>query len=95
MWLKNCEKKPTGFEYLCLYVNRYIGEEYSKAQEKLEDDMKEFYRQDNTRKPLISASSGQLAAVIAEDAEEILRAQVCEVKSDKAKVRSVGLKAFR
>lgn len=68
-------------------MNRYIGEAYSKAQEKLEDDMKEFYRQDNTRKPLISLSSGQLTAAIAEEEEEILRAQVCEVKSDKVKVR--------
>ncbi|XP_053485196.1 tudor domain-containing protein 7B isoform X1 [Ictalurus furcatus] len=67
-------------------VLRYIGEAYSKAQEKLEDDMKEFYRQDNTRKPLISLSSGQLTAAIAEEEEEILRAQVCEVKSDKVKV---------
>lgn len=76
-------------------MNRYIGDEYSKTQEKLEDDMKEFYRHDNTRKPLISASSGQLTAVIAEEEEEILRAQVCEIKSDKVKVRSVGHKAFR
>ncbi|XP_060771331.1 tudor domain-containing protein 7B isoform X2 [Neoarius graeffei] len=67
-------------------ILRYIGEDYSKAQEKLEDDMKEFYRQDNSRKPLISLSSGQLTAVIAEEEEEILRAQVCEVKSDKVKV---------
>ncbi|KAF7706442.1 hypothetical protein HF521_019696 [Silurus meridionalis] len=67
-------------------VLRYIGEDYSKAQEKLEDDMKEFYQQDNTRKPLISVSSGQLSAVIAEEEDEILRAQVCEVKTDKVKV---------
>ncbi|XP_060730616.1 tudor domain-containing protein 7B isoform X3 [Tachysurus vachellii] len=67
-------------------VLRYIGEGYSKAQEKLEDDMKEFYRQDNTRKPLILPTSGQLTAVIAEEEDEILRAQVCEVKSEKVKV---------
>lgn len=68
-------------------MNRYIGEGYSKAQEKLEDDMKEFYRQDNTRKPLISPTSGQLTAVIAEE-DEILRAQICEIKSNKVKVCS-------
>lgn len=67
-------------------MNRYIGEGYSKAQERLEDDMKEFYRQDNTRKPLNSLLPGQLTAVIAEEEEEILRAQVCEVRSDKVKV---------
>ncbi|TSL40974.1 Tudor domain-containing protein 7B [Bagarius yarrelli] len=67
-------------------VIRYIGEGYSKAQEKLEDDMKEFYKQDNTRKQLISPSSGQTIAVISEEEDEILRAQVCEVMSDKVKV---------
>ncbi|KAF5905436.1 tudor domain-containing protein 7B-like, partial [Clarias magur] len=67
-------------------ILRYIGEGYSKAQEKLEDDMKEFYRQDNTRKPLISLLPGQLTAVIAGEEEEILRAQVCEFRSDKVKV---------
>lgn len=67
-------------------MKRYIGEEYSKAQEKLEDNMKEFYRQDNIRKPLLLPSSGQITAVIAEEEDEILRAQVCEVKSDKVKV---------
>uniref|UniRef100_A0AAR2LWL1 Tudor domain-containing protein 7B n=1 Tax=Pygocentrus nattereri TaxID=42514 RepID=A0AAR2LWL1_PYGNA len=67
-------------------VLRYIGEGYSKAQEKLEDDMKDYYAQDNTKKPLVSPSSGQLTAVHAEEEEEILRAQVCEVMSDKVKV---------
>ncbi|XP_007248068.3 tudor domain-containing protein 7B isoform X1 [Astyanax mexicanus] len=67
-------------------VLRYIGEGYSKAQEKLEDEMKEFYGQDNTKKSLVSPSSGQLTAVHAEEEEEILRAQVCEVMSEKVKV---------
>ncbi|XP_076828493.1 tudor domain-containing protein 7B isoform X2 [Brachyhypopomus gauderio] len=67
-------------------VLRYIGEGYSKALEKLEDDMKEFYREDNTKKPLVSLSSGQLTAVCAEEEEEIFRAQVCEVRSDQVKV---------
>lgn len=76
-------------------MNRYIGDGYSKAQEKLEDDMKEYYRQDNSRKSQISISSGQLTAVIAEEEEEILRALICEVKSDKVKVGSVANKSFR
>ncbi|XP_062372660.1 tudor domain-containing protein 7B isoform X3 [Sardina pilchardus] len=67
-------------------VLRYIGEGYSQAQEKLEDEMREFYGQDNTRKPLTNPASGQLAAVRAEEEEEILRAQVCEVTADKVKV---------
>lgn len=51
--------------------------------------MKEFYRQDNTRKPLISPTSGQLTAVIAEEEDEILRAHVYEVKSEKVTVCSI------
>ncbi|XP_031440509.1 tudor domain-containing protein 7B isoform X2 [Clupea harengus] len=67
-------------------VLRYIGEGYSQAQEKLEDEMREFYGQDNTRKALASPALGQLAAVRAEEEEEILRAQVSEVMADKVKV---------
>uniref|UniRef100_A0AAY4A2Q1 Tudor domain-containing protein 7B n=1 Tax=Denticeps clupeoides TaxID=299321 RepID=A0AAY4A2Q1_9TELE len=67
-------------------ILRYIGEGYSKAQEKMEDEMREFYRQDNTRHVLSSPAAGQLAAVHAEEEEEILRAQVCEVMTDKSKV---------
>ncbi|KAG5261366.1 hypothetical protein AALO_G00303610 [Alosa alosa] len=48
--------------------------------------MREFYGQDNTRKALTNPVSGQLAAVRAEEEEEILRAQVCEVMADKVKV---------
>ncbi|XP_062850292.1 tudor domain-containing protein 7B isoform X2 [Trichomycterus rosablanca] len=66
-------------------VIRYIGQDYSKAQEKLEDEMKEFYKKENTRTPLNSLSPGQLAAVVGEE-EDILRGQVCEVKSDSVKV---------
>ncbi|XP_041723953.2 tudor domain-containing protein 7B-like [Coregonus clupeaformis] len=75
-------------------ILRYIGEGYSQAQEALEDKMREFYCcQDNntrtgdynSRTPLTSLTSGQLAAVRAED-EEILRAQVTEVMADKVKV---------
>uniref|UniRef100_A0A8C9TJ78 Tudor domain containing 7 a n=1 Tax=Scleropages formosus TaxID=113540 RepID=A0A8C9TJ78_SCLFO len=66
--------------------HRYIGEGYSQAQETLEDQMREFYRQDNTKKVLTSPVVGQLAAVKAEEEEEILRAQVWEVTADKVKV---------
>ncbi|KAK9972076.1 hypothetical protein ABG768_025407 [Culter alburnus] len=67
-------------------ILRYIGEGYSKEQEKLEDEMREFYGQDNTKMALTSPSPGQLTAVRAEEEEEILRAQVCEVMADKVKV---------
>lgn len=51
--------------------------------------MREFYGMDQSSvSPLPSPSSGQLVAVRAEEEEEILRAQVCEVMADKVKVRS-------
>lgn len=70
---------------------RYIGEGYSQAQESMEDEMREFYGlKQSTPTPLQSPSSGQLVAVRAEEEEEILRAQVCEVMVDKVKVRGQG-----
>lgn len=69
-------------------ILRYIGEGYSQAQEALEDEMREFYccQDNNSRTPLASPTSGQLTAVRAEEEEEILRAQVTEVMTDKVKV---------
>lgn len=67
---------------------RYIGEGYSQAQESMEDEMREFYGlNQSSPSPLSSPSSGQLVAVRAEEEEEILRAQVCDVMADKVKVR--------
>uniref|UniRef100_A0A4W6EI41 Tudor domain containing 7 b n=1 Tax=Lates calcarifer TaxID=8187 RepID=A0A4W6EI41_LATCA len=68
-------------------ILRYIGEGYSQAQESMEDEMREFYGLDQSSPtPLSSPSSGQLVAVRAEEEEEILRAQVCEVMAEKVKV---------
>lgn len=70
---------------------RYIGEGYSQAQESMEDEMREFYGpKQNCASPLQAPSSGQLLAVRAEEEEEILRAQICEVMVDKVKVRHQG-----
>ncbi|XP_068444265.1 tudor domain-containing protein 7B [Clinocottus analis] len=71
-------------------IIRYIGQGYSQAQESMEDEMRAFYG-GNQRSPtaLSSPSSGQLVAVRAEEEEEILRAQVCEVTADKVKVHFV------
>lgn len=49
--------------------------------------MREFYSSGQRKAPLSSLTSGQLVAVRAEEEEEILRAQVCEVMDDKVKVR--------
>lgn len=51
--------------------------------------MREFYSQSSSS-PLLSLSSGQLVAVRAEEEEEILRAQVCEVMTEKVKVSRRG-----
>uniref|UniRef100_A0A665VFC9 Tudor domain containing 7 b n=1 Tax=Echeneis naucrates TaxID=173247 RepID=A0A665VFC9_ECHNA len=68
-------------------ILRYIGEGYSQAQESMEDEMREFYGlNQSSPTPLSSPCSGQLVAVRAEEEEEILRAQVCEVMSEKVKV---------
>ncbi|KAM8899122.1 tudor domain-containing protein 7B isoform 2-T3 [Spinachia spinachia] len=71
-------------------IIRYIGEGYSLAQESMEDEMRVFYDVNQRRPtPLSSLSSGQLIAVRAEEEEEILRGQVCEVMADRVKVHYV------
>ncbi|TNN50486.1 Tudor domain-containing protein 7B [Liparis tanakae] len=71
-------------------IIRYIGEGYSQAQESMEDEMRAFYSVgQRSPTPLSSPSSGQLVAVRAEEEEEILRAQVCEVMADTVKVHYV------
>uniref|UniRef100_A0A8C5A5X0 Tudor domain-containing protein 7B n=1 Tax=Gadus morhua TaxID=8049 RepID=A0A8C5A5X0_GADMO len=63
---------------------RYIGEGYSLAQESMEDEMRECYGSSSSS--CSAPAVGQLAAVLAEEEEEVLRAQVCEVMGDKVKV---------
>lgn len=66
---------------------RYVGESYSLAQERMEDEMREFYGTDKHKSTACSSPlSGQLVAVKTEE-EEVLRAQVCEVMTEKVKVR--------
>ncbi|KAJ8271252.1 hypothetical protein COCON_G00101110 [Conger conger] len=67
-------------------VLRYIGEGYSEAQEQLEDEMREFYSQAGAGRAPLHPAPGQLAAVRAEEEEEVLRAQIREVTADKVKV---------
>ncbi|XP_077444976.1 tudor domain-containing protein 7B isoform X1 [Stigmatopora argus] len=69
-------------------VLRYIGESYSQAQERMEDEMREFYNQDKKLTPCPSLVSGQIVAVKMEE-EELLRAQVCELVADQVKVHFV------
>ncbi|XP_016890620.1 tudor domain-containing protein 7A isoform X3 [Cynoglossus semilaevis] len=67
---------------------RYVGENYSTAQEALEDTMRLFYTQCSRQHRVVSSLAvGQLVAVRGEDGEEIARGQVMEVMAfNKVKV---------
>uniref|UniRef100_A0A8D3C0P2 Tudor domain containing 7 a n=1 Tax=Scophthalmus maximus TaxID=52904 RepID=A0A8D3C0P2_SCOMX len=66
---------------------RYVGENYSNAQQYLEDAMCSFYSQDSNHHPLSNPVVGQLVAVRGEDGDELVRAQVMEIRApNKVKV---------
>uniref|UniRef100_A0A4W6D2F8 Tudor domain containing 7 a n=1 Tax=Lates calcarifer TaxID=8187 RepID=A0A4W6D2F8_LATCA len=66
---------------------RYVGENYSNAQEAMEDAMCSFYNDSSTHHPLSNPDVGQLVAVRGEDEDELARAQVMEVMApNKVKV---------
>ncbi|XP_075459215.1 tudor domain-containing protein 7 isoform X3 [Ascaphus truei] len=66
-------------------VIRYVGRDYSAAQECMEDEMKEYYSKNKTSAPLSSLRLGQLVAANAED-DTWLRAQVSSIEEDKIKI---------
>ncbi|XP_053555989.1 tudor domain-containing protein 7 [Bombina bombina] len=66
-------------------VVRYVGQEYSAAQERLEDDMKEFYSKSSLSVPVSSLKTKQLVAVRAEE-DAWLRAQISSFEGNKIKV---------
>ncbi|KAM4750133.1 tudor domain-containing protein 7A [Anableps anableps] len=66
---------------------RYVGSNYSDAQEAMEDVMQTFYSQNPTTNPVSNPVVGQLVAVRGEDGDEVARARVTEVMgSNKVKV---------
>lgn len=66
---------------------RYVGENYSNAQETMEDTMYSFYSQSSTHHPLSNPVLGQLVAIRGENGDELARAQVVEVMApNKVKV---------
>nr|XP_046181409.1 LOW QUALITY PROTEIN: tudor domain-containing protein 7A-like [Oncorhynchus gorbuscha] len=67
-------------------ILRYIGEGYSQALETMEESMSTVYSQLSAQRLLPFPSAGDLAAVKVEGGEEVVRAQVCEVMTDKVKV---------
>ncbi|XP_071588368.1 tudor domain-containing protein 7 isoform X2 [Heliangelus exortis] len=64
---------------------RYVGKEYSSAQEQMEDDMKAFYSQNSTVSAAQSLSVGQLVAVHAEE-DAWLRARIIALEDNRIKV---------
>ncbi|XP_018410612.1 PREDICTED: tudor domain-containing protein 7 [Nanorana parkeri] len=66
-------------------VIRYVGEDYSAAQERMEDEMKEFYIKNANPVSSHSLKLGQLVAVKAEE-EAWLRAQISAFEDNKIKV---------
>ncbi|XP_029020138.1 tudor domain-containing protein 7A isoform X2 [Betta splendens] len=62
---------------------RYVGENYSYAQEAMEDAMRAFYSQSVSCRPLPNPVVGQLVAVREEDGNELARGQVMEIMSPK------------
>ncbi|KAM6230585.1 tudor domain-containing protein 7 isoform 2-T6 [Porphyrio hochstetteri] len=64
---------------------RYVGKDYSSAQEQMEDDMKAYYSQNSSVLLAQSLSVGQLVAVHAEE-DAWLRARIISLEDDKIKV---------
>uniref|UniRef100_M4A9B9 Tudor domain containing 7 a n=1 Tax=Xiphophorus maculatus TaxID=8083 RepID=M4A9B9_XIPMA len=55
---------------------RYVGNNYSDAQEAMEDIMQIFYSRNSTKRPVSNPAVGQLVAVRGEDGDEVARANV-------------------
>ncbi|XP_012577067.1 PREDICTED: tudor domain-containing protein 7 isoform X3 [Condylura cristata] len=66
-------------------VVRYVGKDYSAAQELMEDEMKEYYSKNPKVMPVQTVHVGQLLAVNAEE-DAWLRAQIISTEENKIKV---------
>uniref|UniRef100_A0A7N5K623 Tudor domain-containing protein 7 n=1 Tax=Ailuropoda melanoleuca TaxID=9646 RepID=A0A7N5K623_AILME len=66
-------------------VIRYVGKDYSAAQELMEDEMKEYYSKNPKVMPVQTVHIGQLLAVNAEE-DAWLRAQIISTEENKIKV---------
>ncbi|XP_008414332.1 tudor domain-containing protein 7A isoform X2 [Poecilia reticulata] len=66
---------------------RYVGNNYSDAQEAMECIMQTFYSRNLMKRPVSNPAVGQLVAIRGEDGGEVARAQVTEIlDSNKVKV---------
>ncbi|KFV82731.1 Tudor domain-containing protein 7 [Struthio camelus australis] len=68
-------------------IRQYVGKDYSSAQERMEDEMKEYYSQNPTVSLVQSVSVGQLVAVHVEE-DAWLRAQITSVEDNRIKASS-------
>lgn len=73
---------------LFTHQSRYVGKDYSAAQELMEDEMKEYYSKNPKVTPVQTVHVGQLLAVNAED-DAWLRAQIISMDENKIKASSV------
>ncbi|KAJ6634034.1 hypothetical protein lerEdw1_014180, partial [Lerista edwardsae] len=69
-------------------VVRYVGKDYSAAQELMEDEMKDYYGQNPTVLQIPSPKVGQLVAVPAEE-DAWLRAQIVSTQGRRIKASSM------
>ncbi|NWI84597.1 TDRD7 protein, partial [Pitta sordida] len=73
---------------------RYLGKDYSSAQEQMEDDMKAYYSQNSTVSPAQSLSVGQLVAVHAEE-DAWLRARIISLEDNRIKASFYSLFCYQ
>lgn len=77
--------------HVCFLLEpRYVGKDYSAAQELMEDEMKEYYSKNLNVIPVQAVHVGQLLAVNAEE-DTWLRAQVISMEDSKIKASSATL----
>ncbi|NXK09620.1 TDRD7 protein, partial [Herpetotheres cachinnans] len=83
--LKNTnELHPNSCVVFFVKCCRYVGKDYSSAQEQMEDDMKAYYSQNSTVSLAQSLSVGQLVAVHAEE-DAWLRARIISLEDNRIK----------
>lgn len=91
--MSSCEPGTLGFTHpdcCSSHHYRYVGKDYSAAQELMEDEMKEFYSKNPRVTPIQTVHVGQLLAVNAEE-DAWLRAQIISTDENKIKASSVLL----
>ncbi|NWV70505.1 TDRD7 protein, partial [Malurus elegans] len=92
--LKNTnDLNPNSCGFLFAKYCRYVGKDYSSAQEQMEDDMKAYYNQNSTVSPAQSLSVGQLVAVHAEE-DAWLRARIISLEDNRVYYVDHGFTEF-